>query len=282
MNDTTMFFVNNFGSMVLVFWAFLSLMFIGFLYVIIKDNKLYNKKVRVFILNKNNKFVCYDTRGGIVHDKKGVETFKTKIFGEDNLRIEQSLPNRERFYLKQERLFNMPFLPYILRECVDFMNVKEKVFTTITLSLITLKRGKELNVCSNDECEFCKNNIDINEFRADPENIKFKMIKKHDVCERCFTEYIDARYEGIDSADLSAYWSRIETYNKRFGDWFNKYGVIVVSLACLILVGFVTYFIFKYSGPMFSEVNGAKISAESSMIAQQINAQQYNNTLPIN
>jgi len=277
-----MFLVNNFGSMMLIFWAFFALMVFGVLFVLIKDAKIYNKKVRVFVLNKNNKFVCYDTKGGIIKDKNGVEFFKTKIFGEDNLRIDQSVPNRERFYLKQERLFGFGLFPYVLRECVDYMNVKEKVFTTITHSLITLKRGKELNICNNDECEFCKNNLDINDFRMNPDDVKFKLIKKYDVCDKCFTEYLDARYEGIDSADLSAYWSRIDTYNKRWGDWLNKYGVIVVSLACLILVGFVTYFIFKYSGPMFSDVNGAKISAESSIIAQQINAQQYNNSLPTN
>ena len=279
MSDTTMFLVNNFGSMMLIFWAFFAFMIFGVLYFIVQDTTRYNKKVRVFVLN-NGKYVCYDTRGGIIKDKNGVPSFRTKIFGEDKLKINQNVPNRERFYLKQLNMFNFGLLPYVIKECVDFLNVKEGVFIPISHSFITLKRGRDLNVCSKEECEFCKQNVVIEDFRNNPS--EYPKIETFDMCEKCFTEYVNARYEGIDSADLSFYWAKIEEIEKRWGDWFTKYGVMIVSLACLILVGFVTYFIFKYSGPMFQDVNGAKISTESSMIAQQINAQQYNNTLPTN
>jgi hypothetical protein len=281
MTDTTMFLVNNFGSMMLIFWAFFAFMIIGVLFVVIRDNNLYNKKVRVFKLS-NGKSVCYDTKGGIVKDKNGVPSFKTKLFGEDNQKIHQNVPPFERFYHKQQHMFNFGLFPYVIKECVDFLNVKEGVYVPISHSFITLKRGQDLNICSQKECQFCEFNVNIEDFRKEPSKYVKQITTPNNMCEKCLSEFINARYEGIDSADLSFYWSKIEEIEKRWGDWFTKYGVMIVSLACLILVGFVTYFIFKYSGPMFSDVNSAKMSAESSIIAQQIQAQQYNNTLPIN
>jgi len=250
------------------------------LIVVINDMRKYNKEVRIFAL-RGGKYTCYTTKGAKQTNKQNVTIFKTKTFGRDNEKIETNNLSNEKFYEKEQTLWNLPFLPFVLKECIDFMSPKKGVYIPIRRSFISFKRGEELNLCTEKECECCKSGIELTDFMKDPS--KYPQVESfNNLCERCFTELINVKYECIDDSDLSYYWTIIDEIEKKYGELFAKYAIIIISVFCLLLVGFTIYIANKYYPDIQKAVADSHMLVYEKVINAQINTAYYNNTLPTN
>jgi len=266
------------GGFSIFIYIILGIIVVGGFSVIIWDIKKYNKRTRIFCL-RGGKYTCYETKGSKETNKKNVTVFKTKSFGRDNEHIERNNLSNELYYEMENNLLKMPFLPKVLVECVDFMSPKKGVYVPVRRSFISFRRGEELNIGTSDECVCCKENIDIKEYIKNPHDA----IKKFDtICESCLSDLINVRYECIDDADLAYYWSVIDEIDNKYGNFINKYGVIITSIACLVLVGFVIYVINRYYPDMQNAVSATHNQAYQTALTEQVNAMKYNNTLPTN
>jgi len=250
------------------------------LIVIINDMRKFNKGVRIFAL-RGGKTTSYITKGSKTTDKRNITVFETKRFGRDNEKIKMNNLSNEKFYEQEGVLWNMPYFPFILKECIDFFSPKKGVYIPVRHSFLSFKRGEDLHISPASECDCCKAGIDLTDFMKNPE--KFPQVNTfNNLCERCVTELINVRYECIDDSDLSYYWTVIDEIEKKYGEMFAKYAILVISALCLILVGFTIYCANKYYPDIQEAVSSSHQAVYDKVINAQINAQYYNNSLPTN
>lgn len=264
----------------IVVFIFIGIMFLVMISIILHDIMTYNKKIRVFCL-RGGKYTCYITKGRKKTDKQNVTTFNTKRFGRDGESILMKNIGNEKFYEMEDNLFGLPFLPFVLKECIDFMSPKKGVYIPIRRSFISFKRGQDLEIVNKEECVCCKNNIEPKDVLLNPE--KYSNLGSFDkLCEPCMSELIDARYEGVDDADLSYYWSIIEEIEKKWGDALAKYAIIIISVLCLILVGFTIWTVNHYYPDIQKAVADTHMAVYNKAIEVNVAQTQYNNSLPAN
>ena len=278
-DGTTNFLLSNGGSIIYIVYGILAFLVVIMAIFMILDAKKYNKKVTIHVL-MGDKYIAYDTKGGIVKNDQGVLCFKTKKFGREGFHIEQNVPPKERFYLKEQCMLNFPLLPYVLKECIDFINIKEGLYVPISHSFISIKRGQDIKLTSKEDCVFCNKHISVETYRKNPE--LHTDIKEHYLCEKCFTEYINARFEGVDSADLSYYWMKVDELKNKFGSFMEKWGAMIILGALLILVGFTFYLMFKYTPDLYGQISQTKEQAYYKALEYNVNQQLYNGSIPTN
>jgi len=250
------------------------------LFIMLKQMFAYNVETDVWE-QVNGTYVLHRTKGGIFKDKNGVRYFKTKKFGENNKFVNYREPNNEIYANYSTNILKVAFLPRVVKKQIAFMNPFGETFIPVRRSFVSIKRGVDLSICSKEQCEFCKEGINVEDFLNDPSKYLDKIKTMDSICEKHFTSLVNARYECIDQSDLSWMWREIDEVKKEFGDFLTKYAPIIVvggMLAFALLTIIITY----KMQPDLAEA----IAAENRAYLQEFKKQAYeeakNVTIPNN
>jgi len=220
-------------------------------------------------------------KGGIFKDSNGVRYFKSKKYGKNGKRIIYREPNNEIFADFENRLWGMPFLPQVQNEQIAFLNPFGETFIPVRRSFITIKRGKDLTITSNEDCEFCKTGVDIDDFLADPETFLDRIKKMDSCCEKHFTQIVNARYECIDQSDLSWMWKQIDDIKNEFGSFLMKFAPLIAIAGMFIFVAVVILLTYKLQPDIQEMVHTANMDYINSLKLKSVEALQ-NVTYPTN
>lgn len=212
--------------------------------IIIKNQLKYNCYVDINEL-VGSSYKLHRTKGGVFTDSNGVRYFKSKKFGKSGKQVIYREPSNELFADYEHNMFDLPFLPRVQSEEIGFLNPFGETFIPVRRSFISIKRGVDLRITSKEDCEFCKKGVKMTDFISNP-GLYLEKIKDMDrVCEKHFSDLINARYECIDQSDLSWMWKNIDDLKKDFGDFMLKFAPLVTAGLILVFVAFTVLIVLK-------------------------------------
>jgi len=238
----------NGGQLDTIFAGMVIILIIGMLaslVYIMRGILKYNKFVDVWTNIGGGTYKLIRTKGCIVKDSNGVRTFESLKFGSDRKKIIYREPNNELFGNFEKPLFNFPGFPLTQSDQISFLNPFGDTFIPIRRSFISIRRGVDLSVTSKEDCEFCQNGVNMDNYLDNPKDYLSKIKDNNRLCELCLTKLVNARYECIDQSDLSWMWKQIDDVKSKFGDFLAKYGMVIVALGSLIFVLAVIIFTYK-------------------------------------
>jgi len=225
-------------------WSIAGIVFMGgfaLCFILIKDIIMYNKYVDAWKMVGGN-YKLFRTKGAIKKNKNGVKEFVTRKFGKDGNKINYRDPDGIMFADFEKPLLTLPFLPTVKSEQIAFVNPVGDVWIPVRRSFISIKRGINLSITNHEECEFCNNKVDMTKFIEKPSLFTEKIKNMNNVCEKCFTKLINARYECIDQSDLSWMWKEIDGIKHKYGDFITKFlpaivigGSFIFAIAVIVV-----------------------------------------------
>ena len=161
------------------------------------------------------------------------------------------------------------------------MNPFGETFIPIRRSFITIKRGSDLAITSNEDCEFCQEGVDIDDFLAEPEQYLDRIKKMDSVCEKHFTQIVNARYECIDQSDLSWMWKQIDDVKNEFGSFLMKFAPLIAIAGMFIFVAAVILLTYKLQPDLQEMVHSANMDYINALKLKSIETAK-NVTIPTN